>query len=68
MLRTRIVTAVFLFSAFFLALLYLPPLGWVVFATLVAAIAAWEWGALMTLSGALRIVMAIGFVAICAVI
>ena len=68
MLRTRIVTAVFLFSAFFLALLYLPPLGWVVFATRVAAIAAWEWGALMTLSGALRIVMAIGFVAICAVI
>ena len=68
MLRMRIVTAAFLFSAFFLALFYLPPLGWVVFATLVAAIAAWEWGALMTLSSALRIFMAIGFVAICALI
>ena len=68
MLRTRIVTAAFLFFAFFLALFFLPPIGWVAFATLVAAIAAWEWGALMSLSCSLRVFMAIGFVAICALV
>lgn len=44
MLKTRAITAVFLFAAFYLALFHLPPLGWVMFATLVAALAAWEWG------------------------
>jgi CDP-diglyceride synthetase len=35
----------FLFAAFFVALFYLPPLGWLLFVTAVAAVAAWEWGA-----------------------
>jgi phosphatidate cytidylyltransferase len=65
MLKTRIVTAVILLSAFFSVLFYLPPLGWVVFATIVAALAAWEWGALMALSARSRVVVCAVFVVIC---
>ena len=68
MLRTRIITAALLFSTFFTALFFLPALGWVIFATLVAAVAAWEWGALMALSGGSRISMGIGFIVVCAAI
>ncbi|MBK7674060.1 phosphatidate cytidylyltransferase [Accumulibacter sp.] len=57
MLRTRVITAVFLFAAFFLALFYLSPLGWLLFVTAVAAVAAWEWGGLMHLSGGPRIAL-----------
>ena len=57
MLKTRIVTAVFLLSAVLSALFYLPPIGWVVFATIMAAIAAWEWGALMALTSPQRVLM-----------
>ena len=59
MLKTRVITAVFLFAAFFLALFYLPPLGWLVFATAVATVAAWEWGGLMRLGGAARILLGV---------
>ena len=65
MLKTRIVTAAFLFSAFFLALFFLPPVGWALFVTLVAAIAAWEWGALMGLPNPLRVLMGIGGAVVC---
>ncbi|MBS1228758.1 MAG: phosphatidate cytidylyltransferase [Proteobacteria bacterium] len=65
MLKTRIVTALVLFCAFLSALFYLPPLGWLVFATLVAAVAAWEWGALMALAGASRVALAGGLALIC---
>jgi phosphatidate cytidylyltransferase len=65
MLKTRIITAVFLFSTFLAALVYLPPLGWVVFATVVAAVAAWEWGALMGLGGAPRVLLSVAFIVIC---
>lgn len=65
MLRTRIVTAAVLFSAFFLALFYLPPFGWFLFATLIAAVAAWEWGALMAWRSASRVGLGAGLVAIC---
>ena len=68
MLKTRIVTAALLFSAFFLALFFLPPPGWVAVATLVAAVAAWEWGALMGLSQVSRIVMALGASVVCTVV
>lgn len=68
MLRTRILTAIFLLSAFFLALFYLPPLGWSIFATLIAAIAAWEWGGLMVLGNRFRIVLGAAFVFVCSAI
>lgn len=65
MLKTRIVTAFLLFSAFLLALFLLPPIGWVAFATLISAIAAWEWGGLAGMGQAARIGAAGGFVLIC---
>lgn len=65
MLKTRIVTAVLLFSAFFSAVFLLPPLGWVAFATVVAAVAAWEWGALMGLGGSARIVLGVAVIFVC---
>ena len=68
MLRTRIITAALLFSVFFSAVFFLPPLGWVVLVTFVAAVAAWEWGALMALSGVLRVFLGIVLVFICTTI
>lgn len=68
MLRTRILTAILLLSAFFLALFYLPPLGWSMFATLIGAVAAWEWGGLMGLGDRARIVLGGAFVFVCAAI
>ena len=65
MLKTRIITAIFLFSVFFSALFYLPVSGWVMFCTLTAALAAWEWGALMALSGALRFSLGVTLIFIC---
>lgn len=65
MLKTRIVTALFLFTAFFSALFFLPPLGWVVFATAVAAIAAWEWGGLMGLGTNARPVLGVAVALAC---
>lgn len=65
MLKTRVVTAVFLFAAFFSALFYLPPLGWALFATVVATLAAWEWGALMGWGGWLRVALGGALAAIC---
>ena len=65
MLKTRIVTAVLLFAVFFFALFYLPPSGWVAFATLTAAVASWEWGGLMGLRMGPRIAMGAGFAAVC---
>lgn len=59
------ITAVVLFTAFFLALFYLSPLGWLVFVSLVAALAAWEWGGLMQLAGAGRILLAIMLLVLC---
>jgi phosphatidate cytidylyltransferase len=66
MLRTRIVTAFLLLAIFLLALFYLPPTGWVAFATLVSAIAAWEWGGLMRLGSTLRLAMGIALALSCA--
>jgi phosphatidate cytidylyltransferase len=65
MFKTRAITAIFLFAAFFLALFYLPPVGWVIFATLVAAVAAWEWGALMGLGNSPRIMFGVALALIC---
>ncbi len=68
MLRTRVITAVFLFAAFFAALFYLPPAGWLVFVTAIAAVAAWEWGALMRLAAVARIALGVLVVALCALL
>ena len=65
MLKTRIITAFVLLGAFLSALFYLPPLGWLLFATLVAAVAAWEWGALMALAGASRVALGTGLALSC---
>lgn len=68
MLKARIFTAVLLISAFFLALFLLPPLGWSIFATGIATVAAWEWGGLMRYDSKARIKLAAAFVLICAAI
>ena len=68
MLKTRIITAVLLFSVFFSALFYLPPSGWVIFSTLTAALAAWEWGALMALGAALRFLLGVTLILVCAAV
>ncbi len=65
MLKTRIITAVLLFSVFFSALFYLPPLAWVIFSTVIASVAAWEWGALMGISGNSRTILGSGFFCVC---
>lgn len=65
MLKARIITAALLFSAFFSALFFLPPLGWVIFATVVAAFAAWEWGALMGLGPNSRLALGVAFIFVC---
>ena len=57
MLKTRIITAVVLLAVFFSALFGLSPLAWLVFATLVASVAAWEWGALMAWPGGARVAL-----------
>jgi phosphatidate cytidylyltransferase len=65
MLKTRVITALVLFFGLLSALFYLPPLGWVVFATLIAAVAAWEWGALMAYGAAARFGLGVGLTLIC---
>lgn len=66
MFKTRLLTAVFLLLGVFLALFCLPPSGWVVCVTLVSAVAAWEWGALMVLSNLHRALLGVSvlFVAV----
>jgi phosphatidate cytidylyltransferase len=62
MLKTRIITAIGLLVVFFCALFLFSPAGWLGFCALIAALAFWEWGALMTLGGRLRQVMGAGIV------
>ena len=66
MLKTRILTAICLFAVFFSALFYLPPVGWMIFATLVATVAAWEWGMLMGLGSSSRITLGVVLALVCA--
>ncbi len=65
MLRTRVLTAVVLLAVFLLALFLLPPLGWLLFVTAVAAVAAWEWGALIRLPGGSRIALGVALTTVC---
>ena len=46
MLKTRIVTAIFLFAGLLGALFFLPHTGWAALCSLICAAAAWEWGGL----------------------
>ncbi len=68
MLRTRIITALILAAGFCFALFVLPPLGWLIFVIAVTAVAAWEWGALMLLGGAARLLLGALFVVLCVLI
>jgi phosphatidate cytidylyltransferase len=54
MLKARVLTALCLLAAFLSALFFLPPLGWLALAVLVAGVAAWEWGGLVGWSGVPR--------------
>lgn len=65
MLKTRLLTAVVLISVFLFALFFLPPSGWVIFVTVIAAIAAWEWGGLMRWDGRSRLILGGVFALIC---
>ena len=59
MLKARVITAIFLLIGFLAALFLLSPLGWTLLATVVAMLAAWEWGGLMRLVGIQRIAVAL---------
>ncbi len=60
------ITALCLLAVFLCALFYLPPLGWLLFVTAIATIAAWEWGGLMQFASAARLTLAALLVIICA--
>ncbi|MEF8699357.1 MAG: phosphatidate cytidylyltransferase [Candidatus Accumulibacter sp. UW26] len=66
MLRTRVITALCLLAVFLCALFYLPPFGWLLFVTVIAAIAAWEWGGLMQFASGARLTLAALLVIVCA--
>ena len=66
MLKARVFTAVVLLSVFVYALFGLPPLGWACFVTLLAALAAWEWGGLMAMSSYRRIGLGVIMSLVCA--
>ncbi len=65
MLKARIITAVVLLCLFLSAIFCLPPVGWVVFVTLVAAVAAWEWGGLLAFSSFPRLALGGAFSLLC---
>lgn len=67
MLKTRIITAIVLVGVFLSALFYLPPIGWLSFATLIAALAAWEWGALIGSGKLVRVSLGIAVVVVSAI-
>jgi phosphatidate cytidylyltransferase len=56
MLKTRVITGTALLAGLLAALFFLPPLAWMVFCSLICALAAWEWGGLAGWGGKARIV------------
>lgn len=66
MLKARVVTALILLAGFLAALFLLPFYGWLLFASLVAGVGAWEWGGLMKLDASSRRSYAIASMALCA--
>jgi len=59
-MKTRIMTAIFLFVGFFLAYFCLPLYGWIILVTAISGAACWEWGRLMSASPSWQF----GFVAV----
>jgi len=68
MLKTRIITALLLFVFFVSALFFSSPAVWVVLATAVAALAAWEWGALQAFGARSRVALAVAVLLFAALI
>ena len=68
MLKTRMVTALALLGLFLFALICLPLLGWAVFASLIVALAAWEWGGLLLWPPQKRFFLGGGFFLVCLLI
>ncbi|MDR2000166.1 MAG: phosphatidate cytidylyltransferase, partial [Zoogloeaceae bacterium] len=65
MLKTRIITALFLLAAFLITLFVLPePSAAIVFAVF-AALMAWEWAGLMRVDPVGRVLFAVFVVASC---
>ena len=60
MLRTRVLTAVALAAALVLALFALPAGGWCAIATVILALAAWEWSGLARQARGFRAAYAAG--------
>lgn len=65
MLKTRILTALVLLAAFLLALFDLSASGWAAVAGLIAAVAAWEWGALLRWSALARAALGAATLIVC---
>ena len=68
MLKTRILTALLLFVFFVSALFAFPHLVWVLVATLVASLGAWEWGSSQRYSSSSRLGFALAVAAFAATI
>lgn len=66
MLKTRIITALVLLAIFIPAIVWLPASGWAVFCTLIAALAAWEWGALLRFGARARVFLGFACALLCA--
>ena len=65
MLKTRIITAFVLLGVLLGALFFLPPFGWLAFASLICGGAGWEWGGLARFARAQRATFAVLMGAAC---
>ncbi len=65
MLKARVVTALLLLAGFLAMLFLLPFSAWLVFASAVAGIGAWEWGGLLKLGTAWRFSYAFAAMTVC---
>jgi len=68
MLKARVVTALLLLAGFLAMLFMLPFAGWLLFASAVAGIGAWEWGGLAKLGTPARVSYAFAFMILCGVL
>lgn len=68
MLKARVVTALLLLTGFLAVLFLLPFSGWLLFASVVAGVGAWEWGGLMKLDASGRRNYALALMTLCAVL
>ena len=66
MLKTRVATAVVLAAIFLGALFLLPPLGWTLFALVIAVAAAYEWAGFARAETPVRVVYALATAAVTA--